>query len=166
MSTSRGSEFPLAVGFSGLIALVLSLMALPVWLMAARPDWLGLWAIYWITRQPARIGMGGAWLAGLLMDVVGGAVLGRHALALGVVAYASLILRGRMHIYTLPQQMALVFLVTTLDQLLCHWVQNLSGHSTPNLSFLMGPVASALLWPMLAMIGARDATMQSWRLPH
>ena len=48
--------------------------------------------------------------------------------------------------------MALVFLVTTLDQLLCHWVQNLSGHSTPNLSFLMGPVASALLWPMLAMI--------------
>lgn len=83
-----------------------------------------------------------------------------------MVAYASLILRGRMLIYTLPQQMALVFLVTTLDQLLCHWVQNLSGHSTPNLSFLMGPVASALLWPMLAMIGARDATMQSWRLPH
>ncbi|MBP8925205.1 MAG: rod shape-determining protein MreD [Pseudomonadales bacterium] len=166
MSTPRGSELPLAVGFSGLIALVLALMALPVWLMAARPDWLGLWVVYWITRQPARIGMGMAWLVGLLMDGVGGGVLGRHALALAVVAYACLVLRSRMLIYTLPQQMALVFLMTTLDQLLCHWVQNLSGHSTPNLSFLMGPVASAILWPMLAMIGARDATMESWRSPH
>jgi rod shape-determining protein MreD len=163
MNRSRDGELALATGFSGLLAMVLSLMALPLWLMPARPDWLGLWVIYWVTRQPARLGMGWAWAAGLLMDGIGGGVPGRHALALAVVCYASLVLRGRMFIYTLPQQMAVVFALTAVDLLLCQWVQNVGGHGTPDVFFLMGAATSAFLWPVVAMTGTRDSGMETWR---
>ena len=146
---------PGALALSCLAALALSIYPLPMWLMPARPDWLALLVVYWVVRNPGGFGIGWAWLLGLLLDGVEGGVLGKHAFALSVVAYASLAIRPRLILYTLPQQMALVFVLVGIDQLLCHWVQNLTGRSTPSLMFLMASLTSALCWPLLAVTTGR-----------
>lgn len=164
---ARGVELPLAPALSLLAVLLLSLCPLPLWLMPARPDWAVLWVMWWVTRRPQQFSLGWAWVGGLILDGVSGGVIGRHALALVVVAYVCVLLGGRMQIYSLLQQMAVVFLVTLLDQVLCHWAQNLSGHTTPSLVFLMACLSSALCWPLLLMLGGRERRMDaSWGAPH
>jgi len=159
----QGAPLPFAVAASALAALLASLYPLPVWLLPARPDWLALVVIFWIMRLPQGFGIGSAWLLGLLMDGLEGGVLGRHALALSVVAYASILLRRRMLHYSLLQQMLLVFALCATDQVLCHWVQNLAGHATSSVVFLMGSLTGAFCWPLLAFGAPRDRSLESWR---
>ena len=160
----QGVPLPFAVALSTLGALLASLYPLPVWLLPARPDWLALVVIFWILRLPHGFGIGSAWLLGLLMDGLEGGVLGRHALALSVVAYATILLRRRMLHYSLLQQMLLVFALCATDQVLCHWVQNLAGHATSSLVFLMGSLTAAFCWPLFAFGTPRDRSLQRWRL--
>ena len=72
------------------------------------------------------------------------------------------VLRSRLLLYTIPQQAAVVFLLTAVDQMLCHWVQNLSGQTTPSWLFLVGSLSSALIWPLLMLGDARERNMDSW----
>jgi len=159
----QGAPLPFAVAATGLAALLASLFPLPVWLQPARPNWLALVVIFWILRLPQGFGIGSAWMLGLLMDGLEGGVLGRHALALSVVAYAAVLLRQRMLHYSLLQQMLLVFALCATDQVLCHWVQNLAGHATSSLIFLMGSLTSAFCWPLFAFGAPRERSLESWR---
>ena len=158
-----GAPLPFAMTLSAVAALLASLYPLPVWLLPARPDWLALVVIFWIMRLPQGFGIGSAWLLGLLMDGLEGGVLGRHALALSVVAYASILLRRRMLHYSLLQQMLLVFALCATDQILCNWVQNLAGHATSSLVFLMGSLTGAFCWPLFAFGAPRERSLESWR---
>jgi rod shape-determining protein MreD len=97
------------------------------------------------------------------MDGLEGGVLGRHALALSVVAYAAILLRRRMLHYSLLQQMLLVFALCATDQILCNWVQNLAGHATSSLVFLMGSLTGAFCWPLFAFGAPRERSLESWR---
>ena len=40
-----------------------------------RPDFLALILLYWGIHQPSKIGMGAAWLMGLIIDVANGSLL-------------------------------------------------------------------------------------------
>jgi rod shape-determining protein MreD len=159
-----GTPLPLAVALTVLAALLVSLYPLPVWLLPARPDLLVLVVIFWVMRAPQVFGIGSAWLLGLLMDGLEGGVLGRHALALSVVAYASILLRRRMLHYSLLQQMLVVFALCAMHQILCHWVHNLTGHATSSLVFLMGSLTGAFCWPLFAYGTPRHRSLESWRL--
>lgn len=163
MRAAAQSPLPLSFGVSVVAALLLCLYPLPMWLLPARPDWLALLVVYWIRRLPHGFGVGWAWLIGLLMDGLEGGVLGRHAFALAVVAYAGLLLRRRMLLYSLPQQVALVCALCAMHQILLYWVQNLTGHAPPSLVFLMGSLTSAFLWPAFASGAQRERFVDGWR---
>jgi rod shape-determining protein MreD len=162
MKTDAHAGLPPDFWFASLAALLACIYPLPLWLMPARPDWLALLVVYWTWRLPQGFSIGAAWLIGLLMDGMEGGLLGRHALALAVVAYASLLLRRRMLLYSLPQQMLLVFALCATHQILVHWVQNLIGHPTPSLAFLMGSVTGAFLWPAVAAGSQSDRGLENW----
>ena len=162
MSRATSDSHLGALVSSAICAFLLAIYPMPVWLQPARPDWLGLFVLYWTLRIPERFGMGWAWLAGLLLDGVTGGVLAKHALALATIAYITLVLRSRLLLYTIPQQAAVVFLLTAVDQMLCHWVQNVSGHTTPSWLFLVGSLSSALIWPLLMLGDTRERNMDSW----
>jgi rod shape-determining protein MreD len=66
-------------------------------------------------------------------------------------AYLSLILYQRLRMYTPLQQAGVVFILIGLNQMLCHWVQTLTGTASPNLLFLLPALISALLWPVLSV---------------
>jgi len=159
---ARAASPYLAIALTWLLAVLLSIYPVPPWLMPARPDWMALFAIYWITRAPAHFGMGLAWLAGLLLDGMSGGLLGPRALELAVVAYAALVLRQRMLHYTLAQQVALVWALCAAGQLLYSWAQGLGGHGTPSLWSLMGSLTSAFCWPILAISSSHRRIVGGW----
>lgn len=132
-----------------LVALLLSIMPMPLWAQWGRPEWVAMVLLYWVMALPERVGIGVAGLAGLALDIVEGAPLGQNIFALGVLTYLVLILYQRMRMFSPLQQSAVIFILVGLNQLLCHWVQTLIGTPSPNLLFLLPALISALIWPWL-----------------
>ena len=131
------------------LAYVLAVLPLPDWLLEARPEWLALALIYWTIALPHRVGILTALVLGIGMDVLEGAVLGQNALALVVVALLSLLLYQRFRVFSLSQQVIVVFVLVGIHQLFCQWVQNLEGAGATTQLFLLPAFSSALLWPVV-----------------
>ena len=64
------------ISLSIIIALMLTILPLPLWAAWFRPEWLVLVAIYWSIALPHRFNIGVAWLLGLLLDALSGTILG------------------------------------------------------------------------------------------
>ncbi len=73
-----------------------------------RPDFLALVMLYWCIQEPRYVGVGIAWVLGLVMDVADATVFGQHALAYAVLAYAAEYFRRRVLRFPLWQQAAQV----------------------------------------------------------
>jgi rod shape-determining protein MreD len=145
---NRGNEW-LLIALSVVVALWLTVLPLPASLLWARPEWVALVVLYWVVMAPDKVGIGVAWLVGLLLDVIEGRPLGGNAFALAVVAYVTLILYQRLRMYGALQQIGLVFVLIGVHQLIGHWVQTLTAQVLPTLLFLLPALVSALLWPTL-----------------
>jgi len=132
------------------IAYLLAIVPMPVWAMNFRPEWVALVLIYWVMALPYRIGIGSAWVAGLLMDILEGSILGLNALVFALLAYITLSLHKRLRMFSALQQSGLILAVIGLDLLVSHWLQLVSGQTVASgMLFLMGAVSSALLWPFM-----------------
>ena len=132
------------------IAYLLAIVPFPEWAMNYRPEWVPIVLIYWVIALPYRVGIGSAFVAGLVLDVLEGSTLGVNALALVVVAYVALSLHQRMRMFSALQQSGLVLALVGLNLMLCNWLQILTGQSVPsNLMFLMAALTSAVIWPSL-----------------
>ena len=138
--------------FSFLISLMLSVLPFPVGLQWIWPAWVPLVLIYWCMTFPDRVGLGIAWIIGLLLDLLQGSYLGVNALALLVVAYATHLLYRRLRMYRLLQQALVILFLVTLNQLISQWPQGFSGFNIRDLMFLIPSLASALVWPWLLVI--------------
>jgi len=132
------------------IAYLLAIVPFPEWAMNYRPEWVPMVLIYWAMALPYRVGIGSAWTAGLVLDVLEGSTLGVNALALVVVAYVALSLHLRMRMFSTLKQSGLVLALVGLNLMLCNWLQIVTGQSvSSNLMFLMAAVTSAVIWPSL-----------------
>jgi rod shape-determining protein MreD len=69
------------------LALFLNLM--PLGRLPAVPDWVALTLAFWCIHQPLKVNMGAAFLLGLLMDVADASLMGQHALAYVLLAFAA-----------------------------------------------------------------------------
>ena len=87
-----------------LIGLVLSILPLPERLELFRPDWTLLILLYWSLALPQRIGVGIAWITGLLQGVLTATLLGQHAMAYAIVSYLIVKLHQRLRLHPLWQQ--------------------------------------------------------------
>lgn len=135
---------------SFICATLLMLFTLPDWLRWLRPEWATLVLIYWVMALPHRVGLMAAWCTGLALDVIEGTVLGEHAFALAIVAYATYLLYQRLRMFAPWQQALLVLVLVGLQQLACHWVDNIMGGVQTNLLFLIPAFVSALCWPLVS----------------
>jgi len=134
---------------SFLAALALTVLPLPNWFALVRPEWVALVLIYWCMALPGRVGVGVAWIVGLLLDVLRGGLLGQHALSLALVAYITLQLYQRIRVFPLWQQAVSVFILVLLHLLLQLWIKGISGNPPPALVFLLPALSSMLLWPLM-----------------
>ena len=81
---SRQRSGPLLFHGSFVLALLLGLLPQPDMLAGLKPYWLGLVLLYWALEAPERIGLGAAFVIGLLADL-GSLFLGRLHHAFDVV---------------------------------------------------------------------------------
>ncbi len=133
-------------------AMMLTMVPLPDWAEYLRPEWVTMVLIYWCLALPERVGVGIGWIAGLLLDVIHGAVLGQYALALSLIAYLTFNLHRRMRIYPLAQQALIVLMLLLLQQLLVIWIKGFLGESPNSLKYWLPSFTSMLLWPWLFLI--------------
>ena len=103
------------------------------------------------TAQPLRIGVGIAFLFGLLMDVHQGALLGQHALAYTVLGYFAVFVHRRLLWFPVPTQAVQVLPLFAAAHLLQLVVRLIAGGSLPGWPYLLAPVIEAALWPVASV---------------
>lgn len=121
-----------------------------VWL-ALRPDFVALVVLYWCIHKPYRVGIGIAWLVGILADVANASLFGQHALAYAVLAFGGIVLHRRVQMFDLRQQTMQVFPVLLLAYAVyatVHW----QLHGYVAWEYFAGSVTSALLWAPLTVL--------------
>lgn len=150
MQTQHNGGWVIMLSF--IVALMLTAMPLPDWALSWRPGWVAMVLIYWCMALPERVGIGIAWMLGLLLDVQQGTVLGQHALGLSVLAYITLQSHRRIRVFPLQQQAMLVCFYLLLLELLTLWIQGFMDPLPQPWTFWMPAVTSMVLWPWTFII--------------
>ncbi len=136
------------------VSLVAALLAnfLPWKSVALAPDFVALVLVFWCVRQPRLVGLGAGWLLGLLIDVGNGVLLGQHALAYSLLAFASITLSRRILWFPLWGQALHVLALLMFAQGVAALVRLAAGAEFPGWSVLVGPLIGAALWPIVTTL--------------
>lgn len=116
------------------------------------PDLLAMTLVFWSVHQPRRVGMGAAFVFGLMMDVHESTLLGQNALTYTLLCFGALTIHRRLLWFPVPQQALQVlplFALATLAEWLTHLA---AGHASAHWSLLLAPLIQALLWPLLSTV--------------
>jgi rod shape-determining protein MreD len=145
---------PVFIWGSLLVALLLNmLMNMGLWGRAAwMPDMLVVALVFWSVHQPLRIGVGAAFVFGLVMDVQQGALLGQHALAYTVLGFFSVFMHRRLLWFDVPTQAVQVLPLFFAVHLLELVIRLIAGGAFPGWYFLLAPVIEAALWPVASVL--------------
>ncbi len=102
------------IALSLLLAMMLTILPLPLWASVLQPAWVLMVLFFWIFAESGRIGLMLVWVLGILLDLLTGTVLGQHTFPLLIVSYFLLRFRPQIAILSCVQQSLTVFLLITL----------------------------------------------------
>lgn len=129
----------------------LTLNLVPIGRQPAMPDFIALALVFWNVHQPRRVGVGTAFVFGLLMDVHQGGLLGLHALAYTLVSYFAITIHRRLLWFTAPAQAVHVLPLFAAAHFTAILLRMASGGDFPGWSVLLSPVFESLLWPLVSL---------------
>jgi rod shape-determining protein MreD len=136
----------------GSLALALLANFLPWKNVALAPDFVALVLVFWCVRQPRLVGLGAGWLLGLLIDVGNGVLMGQHALAYSLLAFASISLSVRILWFPLWGQALHVLALLLFAQGVSALVRLAAGAEFPGWIIAVGPLIGAALWPVVTTL--------------
>ena len=147
-----------------LLAMLLSIVPLPVWFMEISPQWVWAVIIFWLTYTPQKIGPGIAWCIGLYMDLLLGTVLGEHALLFVLVAYV--IQRFLAVVLAIPfwQKMLGLGVVTLISILMQQVFSQLMGVAEFHGLLLWSVLTTMLVWPLLYLFSRNSKAAYNYQL--
>ena len=146
MVTKRGGW---VIALSFILAIALTILPLPDWSQPFRPNWAALILIYWCMALPDRVGIGIAWIVGILLDTASGTLLGQHSLGMILIAYVVIRLHRQLRVYPLRQQSLTIFILLAIGELVSLWINGLTGHPTPVWHLIGASLLGMLLWPWI-----------------
>ncbi len=141
---------PLFIGLSLLLAFALNL--LPWGQRFWVPDLVALVLVFWNIHHPRKVGIGVAFMMGLLMDVHEARLLGEHALAYTLLSYGAIMLHRRALWFSLLTQAVHVFPLFMVAQLAMVAVRLSVGATFPSPFIFIASVVTALLWPVASWL--------------
>jgi rod shape-determining protein MreD len=133
-------------------AVALLLNFLPWTNVALAPDFVALALAFWCVRQPRLVGLGAGWLLGLLSDVGNGVLLGQHALAYSLLAFAAIALSRRILWFPVWGQALHVAALLAAAQAVGLAVRLAAGAQFPGWTLVVGPLLGAALWPLVSFV--------------
>lgn len=116
------------------------------------PDFLALVLVFWTVHQPQRVGIGAAFVFGLLTDVHQGALLGQNAMAYTVLSFFAVMLHRRLLWFTLSAQCLQLFPLFAAAHIVEMSLRLIAGGSFPGFWLLLAPVLETLLWPVANIV--------------
>jgi rod shape-determining protein MreD len=145
---SRGTRF-ISIYFSLLLSLILMILPIPLQWQWLRPEWLTLMLIYWVLREPDKLGVLTGFSFGLMMDILGEVLLGQYALTMTIVVYLTHRFRNRMRFFLFWQELFVILILIGMGQLILITIEWLIGHPPRTLLYWSSTVLSVMLWPLL-----------------
>ncbi|ASP38732.1 rod shape-determining protein MreD [Bacterioplanes sanyensis] len=129
------------------LAFVLEHLPMPELLSWLEPNWVSLLVMVLVIFQPRIFGLWLAWPLGLMLDTEQGAPFGLNVCVLLVQIFALQLMHRRVVLFHFVQQMAVVFLLIALGQVVYYWAMVLmTGDGKPVLLW-QPALVSAALWP-------------------
>jgi rod shape-determining protein MreD len=141
---------PLFVWVTLMLAFAFNLV--PLGRTAYLPDLLALVLVFWNVHQPRRVGLGAAFVFGLLMDVHDSAVLGQHALAYTLLSFFAITIHRRLLWFGVLSQALQILPLFVAAHAVSMVVRMLVGGMLPSWALMMAPVIESLLWPVVSLV--------------
>ncbi len=145
---------PLFIWGSLLVAMLVNMLQnMGLWGRAAwTPDVLAVVLVFWTVHQPLRVGIGAAFVFGLLTDVHQSSLLGQHALAYTVLSFFAITIHRRLLWFAVHSQAAQVLPLFVAAHAVELMVRLVHGGSFPGPWLLLAPVVESVLWPLASVI--------------
>ena len=119
-----------------------------------RPAFMLVVLLYWLLRAPNLCNVGTAWLAGLLVDLATGSLLGQHALSFTITSYIALTYQRRLVLFNGWQLAGYVLALLIIERIVILLLKVFAGNENPGLQYFWPVVAGLLLWHfMILMFG-------------
>jgi len=141
---------PLFITGSFVIAFVLNLLPWGHWI--GIPDFVALVLVFWSIHQPRKVGIGIAFMMGLLMDVHDAALLGENALSYTLLSYFAIMVHRRVVWFRVLTQAAHVLPLLLLMQGIQLVIRLLVSGTFPGWLYFMESVTATALWPLVTML--------------
>jgi rod shape-determining protein MreD len=141
---------PLFVWTTLLVAFALNIV--PLGRNPGMPDFMAVVLVFWNVHQPRRVGIGLAFMFGLMMDVHDGAILGQHALAYTLLSFFAITIHRRLRWFTVPSQALQILPLFVAAHAVSFVVRMFAGGMLPGWELLLAPVFEALLWPVVTLV--------------
>jgi rod shape-determining protein MreD len=120
--------------------------------MRVVPDFVALVLLFWCIRQPRLVGLGVGWTIGLITDAGNGVLLGQHALTYSILAFLGIWLSRRVLWFGSGLQALHVGAMLLAAQAVALLVRLAAGDGFPGWPIIVGPLAGALLWPLVSWL--------------
>ena len=154
------SRSPWILPLSVLAALLLTLLPMPPSLQPLRPYWLALVLAYWVMEDPDRVGLGLAFVIGVVADLVVGTLLGEQALRLVVITFILQRFRARLRFFPMSQQALAIGALLLNDRIVALAVRLTLGEPTLASLGWFSPLIGMLLWVPVFML--LDGLRMGW----
>jgi rod shape-determining protein MreD len=141
---------PLFMWLTLLLAFAFNLV--PLGRTAYLPDLLALVLVFWNVHQPRRVGLGAAFVFGLMMDVHDSAVLGQHALAYTLLSFFAITIHRRLLWFGVLSQALQILPLFVAAHAVSMVVRMLVGGMLPSWQLMLAPVIESLLWPVVSLL--------------
>jgi len=138
--------------FTLLIAVMASIMPMPLSVDAFRPDWVLIVLVYWCLALPNKINIITAWVMGFILDVLLGSVLGIHAGAMALTVYIVIVNFQKIRNFSVWQQALIIGVLAALYHLLVFWSQRFLTDAVFLTSYLYPVITSIVLWPWVFLL--------------
>lgn len=135
-----------------LLALLLGLLPLPQLLQPFRPYWLALVVAYWVLENPERVGLGFAFVLGVIADLAFGGILGEQALRLTVLVFILQRFRSQLRFFPLSQQTLAVGGLLLNDRVIGAAVHLALGQPQLPWLYWWAPLLGMLAWTPLFLL--------------
>ena len=146
------SRSPWILPLSLLAALLLTLLPMPPSLQPLRPYWLALVLAYWVMEDPDRVGLGLAFVIGVIADLVVGTLLGEQALRLVVITFILQRFRARLRFFPMSQQALAIGALLLNDRIVALAIRLTLGEPTLASLAWFAPLIGMLLWVPVFML--------------
>lgn len=142
----------LLVALSVLMGAILTFLQLSLNVSWLHPLWMVLVLFYWALMIPQYVNVGIAFIIGIILDLIHGAYIGEHGLALVLVVFLITKFRHTIISCNFWQQFVIIFSLIAGYQFLLFLIKVVVGEPVAVWSILGGIIVNSIVWPFLVFL--------------